>query len=210
MAWILLSGPATQGYVALTFSQSLEGCLMNMLHRLGVALLLLGVTVVPVWAQGVTGTLQGKVIDEQGLALPGATVTVQNLATGFRRTTTTDAEGSYRLPGLPVGAYDVQIELAGFASQARKGVTVNVGATSGAEFRLTVAGKTEEVTVVGEAPLIDVKDTGVGEIITQAQIQNLPLNGRQFGNLAALVPGVSLGYHTDPRPAAEAGATSTT
>ena len=63
---------------------------------------------------------------------------------------------------------------------------------------MSVAGKTEEVTVTAETPLIDVKDSGVGEIITGAQIENLPLNGRQFGNLAALVPGVSLGFHTDP------------
>ena len=171
---------------------------MSTLRRLGVALLLLAVAAIPVFAQGVTGTLEGKATDEQGLALPGATVSVQNAATGFRRSGTTDPQGVYRIPGLPVGAYDVQVELAGFAGQSRKGVVVNVGATSSAEFRLTVAGKTEEVTVVGEAPLIDVKDSGVGEIVTQAQIQNLPLNGRQFGNLAALVPGVSLGYHTDP------------
>ena len=63
---------------------------------------------------------------------------------------------------------------------------------------MAVAGQTEELTVTAEAPLIDVKDSGVGEIITATQIENLPLNGRQFGNLAALVPGVSLGFHTDP------------
>src|SRR5262245_60319486 len=105
---------------------------MSMLRRVVVAMLFLAIAVVPAWAQGVTGTLTGKIIDEQGLALPGATVNVQNLATGFRRSTTTDAEGAYRLPGLPVGAYDVQIELAGFAGQTHKGVAVNVGATTGA------------------------------------------------------------------------------
>jgi Carboxypeptidase regulatory-like domain/TonB dependent receptor-like, beta-barrel len=171
---------------------------MSMLRRLGVALLLFTVTAIPALAQGVTGTVEGQCTDEQGLALPGVNITVQNGATGFRRSTTTDAQGNYRMPGLPIGTYDIQAEIAGFAGQSRKNAAVNVGATTSAGFKLTVAAKTEEVTVIGEAPLIDVKDSGVGEIITQAQIQNLPLNGRQFGNLAALVPGVSLGYHTDP------------
>ncbi len=77
-------------------------------------------------------------------------------------------------------------------------MVVNVGATTAPDVRLGVAAKTEALTVVAETPLIDSTDTGVGEIITAAQIENLPLNGRQFGNLAALVPGVSLGFHTDP------------
>src|SRR4029450_256489 len=72
------------------------------------------------------------------------------------------------------------------------------GATTAPEVRLSVAAKTEALTVVAETPLIDSTATGGGEIITSAQIENLPLNGRQFGNLAALVPGVSLGFHTDP------------
>ena len=88
--------------------------------------------------------------------------------------------------------------LTGFSAQTAKGVAVNVSATTSVEFKMTVAAQTEEVTVVAEAPLVDVKDSGVGELITATQIENLPLNGRQFANLAALVPGVSLGFHTDP------------
>jgi carboxypeptidase family protein/TonB-dependent receptor-like protein len=152
---------------------------------------------VPGFAQGTTGTLEGKVTDEQGLALPGVAVTAQNTATGFQRSSTSDTTGAFRVPGLPVGIYEVKAELAGFAGQARR-ATINVAATTSVDFGLTVATKTEEVTVVAEAPLIDSTESGVGEIITQAQIANLPLNGRQFANLAALVPGVSLGFHTDP------------
>ena len=77
-------------------------------------------------------------------------------------------------------------------------MTVNVAATTTVEFKMAVAGQSEELTVVAEAPLIDQKETGVGEVITGNQIENLPLNGRQVGNLAGLVPGVSLGFHTDP------------
>jgi outer membrane receptor protein involved in Fe transport len=152
---------------------------------------------VPGFGQGTNGTLDGRVIDEQGLALPGVAVTARNTATGFQRSTTSDSTGNYRIPGLPIGTYEVKADLAGFAGLAHK-VTVNVAATTTADFRMTVATKAEEVTVVAEAPLINSKDSGVGEIITQNQISNLPLNGRQFANLAALVPGVSLGFHTDP------------
>src|SRR4030095_13609619 len=152
---------------------------------------------IPVLAQGTNGTLQGQVSDEQGLALPGATVTAVNAATGLQRSTTSDANGVYRIPGLPGGAYEIKVALSGFAAQTKR-EAVNVSATTSLNFRMTVAAQTEQVTVTGDSPLIDVKDSGVGEIITAAQIENLPLNGRQFGNLAALVPGVSLGYHTDP------------
>ena len=152
----------------------------------------------PGFAQGTTGTLVGGVTDDQGLALPGVAVTATNLSTGFSRSVTTDTSGNYTLPGLPVGTYEIKADLSGFAGQARKGVTVNVAGTTSADFKMAVTGRTEEVTVVAEAPLIDPKDAGVGEVITGNQIENLPLNGRQLGNLAGLVPGVSLGFHTDP------------
>jgi carboxypeptidase family protein/TonB-dependent receptor-like protein len=169
---------------------------MSRLRLLAIALLVV-FAAGSAFAQGTTGQLSGTVTDDQGGALPGATVTVTNAATGFTRSVTTDGTGSFSLPGLPVGNYDVKAELSGFSARAGKAL-VNVSATTTAEFKMAVAGKTEEITITAEAPLIDVKDTGVGEIITSAQIENLPLNGRQFGNLAALVPGVSLGFHTDP------------
>jgi len=151
----------------------------------------------PALAQGTSGSVEGTVRDAQGLALPGAAVTVTNTATGLSRSTTTDPTGVYTIPGLPVGLYEVKVSISGFADQISK-ATVNVSATTRVDFALGVAGKTEEVTVTAETPQIDTTESGIGEIITQAQIENLPLNGRQFGNLAALVPGVSLGFHTDP------------
>jgi hypothetical protein len=151
----------------------------------------------PALAQGTNGTLEGQVTDEQGLALPGVAVTATNTANGFARSSTTDASGTYRIPGLPIGTYEVKAALAGFGNQSKK-AGVAVSATTSVSFKMTVAAQTEQLTVVGDAPLVDTKNTGVGEIVTSAQIENLPLNGRQFGNLAALVPGVSLGFHTDP------------
>ena len=166
--------------------------------RLGVALLVVAFATAPGFAQGTNGTLTGKVTDEQGLSLPGVSVTATNQDTGFQRSAQSDASGVYTINGLPFGRYEVKSNLTGFSPQTAKGVSVNVSATTSVEFKMTVAQKTEEVTVVAEAPFVDVKDSGVGEIVTSVQIENLPLNGRQFANLAALVPGVSLGFHTDP------------
>ncbi|HET6897245.1 MAG TPA: carboxypeptidase-like regulatory domain-containing protein, partial [Vicinamibacteria bacterium] len=166
--------------------------------RLGVALLVVAFATAPGFAQSSNGTLTGKVTDEQGLALPGVSVTATNQDTGFQRSAQTDATGVYAINGLPVGRYEVKSNLTGFSLQTAKNVSVNVAVTTTVEFKMTVATKTEEVTVVAEAPLVDVKQSGVGELITGTQIENLPLNGRQFANLAALVPGVSLGFHTDP------------
>jgi hypothetical protein len=165
---------------------------------LGVALLVVAFAAAPGFAQGTNGTLTGKVTDEQGLALPGVSVTATNQDTGFQRSAQTDASGVYAINGLPIGRYEVKSNLTGFSAQTARNVSVNVSATTSVEFKMTVAAKTEEVTVVAEAPLVDVKDSGVGELVTATQMENLPLNGRQFANLAALVPGVSLGFHTDP------------
>jgi hypothetical protein len=157
----------------------------------------------PLRAQATGGAIEGRLTDEQGLALPGATVTVRNTSTGFQRSLAADALGRVRFPRLPIGAYDVRTEMSGFARRVFKGLRVNVDVTTTLDFRMAVAGKTEELTVTGEAPLIDVRQSGVGEVVTRTQIENLPLNGRQFGNLAALVPGVGLGFHNDPTKATQ-------
>ncbi|MEO6403720.1 MAG: carboxypeptidase-like regulatory domain-containing protein, partial [Vicinamibacteria bacterium] len=170
---------------------------MNRFRFLVAALAIAFAAVMPVHAQGTNGLIEGSVLDQQGLALPGVAVTATNLSNGFSRTATTDAAGTYRVNGLPVGQYEVKAALTGFSAQARK-ATVNVESTTVVPFKMSVAGSTENIEVTAEAPLIDSKDSGVGEVITAVQIENLPLNGRQFGNLAALVPGVSLGFHTDP------------
>ena len=150
----------------------------------------------PALAQGTGGSIEGRLVDEQGLAVPGATVTAKNIGTGFSRSSVSDSTGAYSINGLTIGEYEVRAEMSGFSPISRK-VGVNVGTTTQVEFKLSV-GQTEEITVTGDAPLIDKNDSGVGVVISQAQITNLPLNGRQFANLAALVPGVSLGIHTDP------------
>ncbi|MGE5802974.1 MAG: carboxypeptidase regulatory-like domain-containing protein, partial [Gemmatimonadota bacterium] len=149
-------------------------------------------------AQQTTGTLTGRVVDEQNAALPGATVTARNTETGFSRTVTTDGEGIYRLAALPVGVYDIVVEMTGFAGIDRKGIVLNVAQTLTIDLQMKVAAVQETVTVSGESPLIEASSSSVGGVVDTGRIENLPLNGRQFANLAATIPGVGLGFHSDP------------
>ena len=97
--------------------------------RLGVALLVVAFAAAPGFAQGTNGTLTGKVTDEQGLALPGVSVTATNQDTGFQRSAQTDASGVYAINGLPIGRYEVKSNLTGFSAQTAKNVSVNVSAS---------------------------------------------------------------------------------
>ncbi len=149
-------------------------------------------------AQQTTGTISGRVLDAQGSAVPGVTVTARNVQTGFVRTEVSDAEGTYRLQGLPVGTYDLMAELSGFNKFERKALVVNVGQNISIDVAMAVAGVTESVVVTGETPLINTTSSSVGGVVDVSRIENLPLNGRQFANLAATIPGVGLGFHSDP------------
>jgi len=149
-------------------------------------------------AQQTTGTILGKVADEQGAVIPGATVSATNPSTGFNRVAVSDAEGIYRLNALPVGAYDLSVDLPGFATVERKGLVVNVGQTISVDFALRLANLAETVTVRAAAPLIQTTVSSVGGVVDLGRIESVPLNGRQFANLAATLPGVGLGNHSDP------------
>src|SRR5688572_2206520 len=155
--------------------------------------------VVPaVLAQQTTGNVTGRITDDQGAAVPGVTVTGKNTETGFTRTDVSDGEGIYRLTALPVGTYDITAELQGFSKFESKGIVVNVGQTLDVNVGLKVAALQEAITVTGATPLIESSSSSVGGIVDVGRIENLPLNGRQFANLAATIPGVGLGFHSDP------------
>ena len=163
----------------------------------GAAVVLL-LSCVSAFAQQTTGNITGRVLDQQAAAMPGVTVTAKNPATGFTRTESTDASGVYRLSAVPVGVYEVTAELTGFATVAKQDVEVNVGQTQAIDFSLKVATIAETVTVTGATPLIETTSSSVGGIVSPRRIETIPLNGRQFANLAATIPGVGLGFHTDP------------
>ncbi|HEY1909728.1 MAG TPA: TonB-dependent receptor [Vicinamibacterales bacterium] len=166
-------------------------------HFLGAVSLLL-FSCVSAFAQQTAGNISGRVLDDQGAAIPGVTVTAKSTATGFTRSEVSDGEGVYRLSSLPVGPYDVTAELQGFTSVSRKAVAVNVGQTTSFDFALKVAALAEVVNVTGATPLIQTTASSVGTVVDVQRIESIPLNGRQFANLAATVPGVGLAFHTDP------------
>jgi hypothetical protein len=116
-------------------------------------------------AQQTTGSVNGRVADEQGAAVPGVTVTATSSETGFVRNAITDGEGLYRLPALPVGLYDVVLELAGFTRVERNGVVVNVSRTTDLDATIRVAQFAETVTVTGDNSLIPRSSSGLGEVV---------------------------------------------
>jgi hypothetical protein len=148
---------------------------------------------VPAVAQQTAGNITGRVLDEQGATVPGATVTGTNTATGFSRTAVSDATGNFKLMSLPVGTYDVRAELQGFQPLMTKGSIVNVSVTVAIDLKLSVAKLTEDVTVTGQTPLIETTSSAVGGVVDVNKIESLPLNGRQFANLAMTVGGVAMG-----------------
>jgi outer membrane receptor protein involved in Fe transport len=152
----------------------------------------------PAFAQQITGNISGRITDDQSAAVPGVTVTATNAETGYVRTGLTDGEGIYRLTGLPVGTYDITAELQGFTKINQKGIVLNVGQTLDIPVTLKVAALAEAVEVRGETPLIERTSSSVGGVVDVERIESMPLNGRQFANAAITIPGVGLGFHSDP------------
>jgi Carboxypeptidase regulatory-like domain len=143
-------------------------------------------------AQTQTGTITGTVTDSTGAVLVGATVTITNEGTGAAQTTTTDAQGRYLVPLLPVGSYDVQAKLSGFQTVNHKGITLAVGASPVVDFSLPVGKVSETVTVAGEVSQVQTQSAAVSSLVSPQQVSQLPLNGRNFTQLIGLAPGVQI------------------
>ncbi len=149
------------------------------------------------FAQTNAGSLSGRVTDANGGALPGVTVTATNGATGFTRSVVTESDGSYRFQSLPVGTYEVTADLAGFGAVTTRNVEVNVSTDRGLNVTLKQASVKEQITVTASSPLIETTPA-IGTVVSQREISNLPLNGRQFANLGSLAPGTTLSVNSDP------------
>jgi hypothetical protein len=141
-------------------------------------------------AQTTTATVQGVVRDPSGAVLPGATVTLQDVNTGFARTTTSDRAGAYVLAFVPPGAYELTVDLAGFKTLKRGRLQFDVGQESTIDATLEIASVAETVTVREQAPVVETTKSTVDQVIRREQIDNLPLTGRQASSLALLAPGV--------------------
>ncbi|HEY1272257.1 MAG TPA: carboxypeptidase regulatory-like domain-containing protein, partial [Terriglobales bacterium] len=149
----------------------------------------------PVAAQNVTVTVQGRVYDASGAAIPQATVTAANTGTGLSRSTEASSVGDYQIPSLPPGDYTVTAEKTGFRKQAKK-IHLDIGAAGNLDFNLPVGEIKEEVTVQDVGELAEPTRTMVSSVIDEQKIDNLPVNGRQFIDFALLAPGVTVGDTT--------------
>jgi hypothetical protein len=162
------------------------------LTQLFFAGLILSLTVTTGRAQTFRGTILGTVTDTTGAVVPGATVTIRNVNTGLVRTTETQADGSYRVPELPIGTYDVTAEKADFQTSVTSGVKVDVAAERRVDSALKPGAVKEQITVSGEElPVIETTSDNLGGTLTQESVKDLPINGRDYTKLIYLNPGVA-------------------
>jgi len=141
-------------------------------------------------AQVSTGTITGEVTDNTGAIVVNAAVTARNVETGVTRSSVTSKSGYYVLPSLQTGHYVVSVSAPGFAKQMSPPVALNVGAEQEVDFALQVGSQTEKVIVQGTAPKVDLVNSTVMPVVEQKTIVQLPLNGRDWTQLATLEPGV--------------------
>ena len=143
-------------------------------------------------AQANTAEIGGVVKDMSGGVLPGATVIATHPQTGYTLERVTDASGRFFLPALPVGEYSISVELPGFQRVTRTGIVLAIGRTLEIEFALDIGGVSEEVTVSATAPLLQATNAEISDVIENRQVVQIPLNGRQFLQLAQLSDAVVL------------------
>lgn len=136
-----------------------------------------------------TASIIGTVTDPSGAAVVGAKITVKNVTLGLERSAETGATGGYEVPALLPGTYSVSIDAKGFQKQQANNVTLAVSQNSVQNFSLAVASSSEVVTVEGTAPIVEATTMTVGQTINQETVQEIPLNGRHFVDLALLIPG---------------------
>src|SRR5712692_7481998 len=146
-------------------------------------------------AQSETGRLQGTVTDPKDAVIEGATVTVVNPGTGRQVSVQTNELGFYTASALPPGHYRVEVTQKGFKKTVRE-LDLQVAQIGVADFKLDVGEVTESITVEAGSPVIDSADSAIGEVVEGRQVTELPLNGRNFTQLATLMPGASRGIPT--------------
>src|SRR5438552_14901362 len=148
------------------------------------AILLVLLSFTAAWAQSAsTAQINGTVKDAAGLALPGVSITVTQTDTALTRTVVTDDTGSYTLTSLPVGPYKFEATLQGFRSYVQTGIVLQVNANPTLNVTLQIGQIAEKITVQGAAALVETRSPGVGQVITNQQVLELPLNGRQLTEL---------------------------
>ena len=167
------------------------------MRSLGWAGLVCVIGILGCWGQAVsTSQIKGTVVDQTGLAIPGAQVKLTQTETGLVRTTTTNVEGAYLLTNLPVGPYQLEVTKQGFSQYLQTGITLQVATNPTIEVFLDVGEETNLVQVDANASMVDTQSSGIGQVIDQRQILDLPLIGRQVSDLIGLAGAATAG--SDP------------
>jgi hypothetical protein len=147
----------------------------------------------PSMGQTTSTEIVGLVTDRTGAVIPGATVTVKRVATGDVRQTRTNQTGNYTFPFLDIGEYEVTCSVPGFKTEVRRGIILELQQKARIDFQPQVGDQVETVEVVGATPLLRTEDAALGSVIESKRVVDLPLNGRNFAQLATLMPGVVFG-----------------
>jgi hypothetical protein len=164
--------------------------------RLGLGVLvtgfLLALSLAPAaFAQNITASVRGTVMDEQGAAIAGADVTITNTDTGYSRSEKSDKDGSYNFPSLPIGRYTLSVTMEGFKTFQEKDIVLHVNDSLTHDAQLKVGVRTETIEVTATTTQVELNNADLSGTIAGAQITQLPLNGRSFAQLMTLVPGVA-------------------
>lgn len=153
-----------------------------------------------------TGNFSGTVVDKTGAAITGAAVTATSQGTGLTRATITDATGHYLLPLMPIGIYTIRVEFKGFQTVETKDVKLQVDEARELDYTLSLSSVSSTVEVSAEAVQVETANPSLGQVITAQQVTQLPLNGRDFVQLATLTPGTA--QETNPNSFINGGASS--
>src|SRR5262249_53844607 len=143
------------------------------------------------FAQTDTGSISGRVMDPTGAGVPGAFVHIRNLATTLQRDAVSDEQGIYQANLLPPGTYSVSADVPGFKRFVDQEVRIQVAQPTQLQIHLDIGSASDSVEVTASASLLNTESAAQGTVITQEKINALPLNGRQFIDLALLVPGTN-------------------
>ncbi len=172
-----------------TSKKSVGGFILNMLKILTATAVVL-LLCVPAFSQGNAGRIMGTVTDQSGGVVAGATVSVVDVARGVTRTLTTDDAGEYNAPNLTPGQYTVRAEAKGFKKLDRQGVVIEVGKEVRVDLTVQPGEQEQTVTVTEAVPLVETTNATLGGTLDNADIVDMPLNGRNYQNLLSLRPGV--------------------
>ena len=150
-------------------------------------------------AQSTLAILEGAIFDETGSYLPGATVSLRNIESGYFYSGISKSNGAYIISGIQPGKYDCEVNLDGFSKVKRQGLNFTIGSRVEIDFQLTAETLEEEITVIADAPLVEVTKSEISSVVTSRDLDDLPISDRDYVRLGFIKPGVQvdIGYSGD-------------